>query len=343
MLDGGPAIEFYFKEGYPRFWASDTATNNALTSGISIYNTKIYYEAGYSTLGMEFTTTVSSRQTNFFDPKISTGNVKLMLFACSSTGGTPLYQFRGRMYSFKAYSNNTLIGDFVPCYRKSDNVVGMYDTVNNKFYTNAGTGNFIKGPDLNDYQYVEYIEATGTQYIDTGIKFNSNIDKFELTYQASDVEYNSGNYFIAGSGWSETGYIWVYSYPNGGWFNVYINDTSGTQRCINGFQGPDTLKHLVIYDAKKLYVDNNLTDDKSSYIFGETPHNFTLFQSIGSPERYSSKAKIYSFKMWKEGILVRNMIPCYRKSDNVIGMYDTVNGIFYANAGTGTFTKGPNV
>jgi len=35
------------------------------------------------------------------------------------------------------------------------------------------------------------------------------------------------------------------------------------------------------------------------------------------------------------------MLPCYRKSDNVIGMYDTVGGEFYVNANTtGAFAKG---
>jgi hypothetical protein len=29
--------------------------------------------------------------------------------------------------------------------RKSDNVIGLYDVINGKFYTNSGTGEFIKG------------------------------------------------------------------------------------------------------------------------------------------------------------------------------------------------------
>ena len=33
-----------------------------------------------------------------------------------------------------------------PVYRKSDNKPGMYDIVNNAFYINQGTGEFIVGP-----------------------------------------------------------------------------------------------------------------------------------------------------------------------------------------------------
>jgi hypothetical protein len=36
-------------------------------------------------------------------------------------------------------------------------------------------------------------------------------------------------------------------------------------------------------------------------------------------------------------------VPCYRKSDNIIGFFDKVSGVFYANNGTGTFVKGADV
>ncbi len=47
--------------------------------------------------------------------------------------------------------------------------------------------------------------------------------------------------------------------------------------------------------------------------------------------------------MYDNGTLVRDFIPCYRKQDGVIGMYDLANDVFYTNAGTGTFLKGANV
>ena len=37
------------------------------------------------------------------------------------------------------------------------------------------------------------------------------------------------------------------------------------------------------------------------------------------------------------------MIPVRRLSDSAVGMYDTVSKTFFANAGSGTFTAGPNV
>lgn len=46
-------------------------------------------------------------------------------------------------YSFKIWNDNILLGHYVPCYRVSDNIVGMYDLVTESFYTNVGTGAFV--------------------------------------------------------------------------------------------------------------------------------------------------------------------------------------------------------
>ena len=53
-----------------------------------------------------------------------------------------------RLYSCKIYNNEKIIRNFIPCYRKTDGVVGVYDLVEKKFYTNLGTGTFIKGNDI---------------------------------------------------------------------------------------------------------------------------------------------------------------------------------------------------
>lgn len=52
-----------------------------------------------------------------------------------------------KLYSAKIYNNNTLLRDFVPVKRASDNVVGLYDLVSDTFFTNALSGSsFSAGP-----------------------------------------------------------------------------------------------------------------------------------------------------------------------------------------------------
>ena len=50
-----------------------------------------------------------------------------------------------QLYTFKIYDNDVLVRDFMPCYRKSDNEIGLFDSVNGKFYTNKGSGTFEMG------------------------------------------------------------------------------------------------------------------------------------------------------------------------------------------------------
>ena len=56
-----------------------------------------------------------------------------------------------------------------------------------------------------------------------------------------------------------------------------------------------------------------------------------------------SQIKLYSLQRYKQGVLTLNLVPCYRVSDGVIGLYDTVSETFFTNAGTGTFSKGSDV
>lgn len=52
---------------------------------------------------------------------------------------------------------------------------------------------------------------------------------------------------------------------------------------------------------------------------------------------------IYGARITQDDEIVREYIPCYRKSDGEIGLYETFTGQFVTNAGTGTLTKGDDV
>ena len=84
-------------------------------------------------------------------------------------------------------SNNGIIKrDFIPCYRKSDNVAGLYDLVNNTFYTNQGTGNFIVGPIKEN----ESISLSDTQ-VDIPTIRGTNVLTVDTTVQPSNVYVKS--------------------------------------------------------------------------------------------------------------------------------------------------------
>lgn len=67
---------------------------------------------------------------------------------------------------------------------------------------------------------------------------------------------------------------------------------------------------------------------------------FKLFKINKSTNSFIGK--IYSVLLERDGTIVADLVPCYRKADGEIGMYDIVSNTFFTNVGTGTFTKGGN-
>lgn len=178
-----------------------------------------------------------------------------------------------------------------------------------------------------EYQQVEYIESTGTQYIDTGFKPNQNT-KVEVKSQYISTTavsiFGSNPYFVL------TTISGKYRFR----YNSATRDTS-----ISGTE----LAKLTL-DKNKAYLNDGLVGTFTEATF-QSPYNALLFarstESGGVEEKCS--AKLYYAKLWDNNVLIRDYVPCYRKSDNVIGLYDLVNNVFYTNQGTGTFLKGADV
>lgn len=115
---------------------------------------RVYYGTNYNDIG---TTTMTGRrvvdqnkETTLFDGETRTyENVDfttprtLKLFA-SDNGGTIRWNAYAKVYSCRIYDNDVLIRDYVPC-TNLDGEVGLWDKVNDTFYGNAGTGEFIAG------------------------------------------------------------------------------------------------------------------------------------------------------------------------------------------------------
>jgi len=243
-----------------------------------------------------------------------------------------------RIFDCKIYDNNTLVRNLIPAIRKSDNEIGMLDRVNNVFYTNQGTGTFIAGPAKelpSEYQQVEYIESSGTQWIDTQVEINNG-----FANRVAIIDFSISSLTVAGTGNYSSLFGANYSLQLGWYADGKFTDGSGSSNTVLNINTRYIYKGD--YNDGKSYInDVNLTtralNNSQSYIY--------LFRSNdgSSSTRYLSSGKIYSAKIYENSILIRNFIPCYRKADNEIGLYDLVNNVFYTNAGTGTFLKGNNV
>lgn len=283
----------------------------------------------------------------------------LLIGARNYYGSSSKYNCKEKIYSSKIYDiSEVLIRNYIPCYRKSDNEIGLYDTVNNAFLTNAGTGTFVVGNAVNNFKKVKMYLYDG---VDTIARVNSCLLKNVIPSEYQKVEYlgvNSGEPYIntgvtgnqntkAEVTFSsiETLASCLFGYQaNAVGITFNLSETSNNTRFGSwskvgwGYDLFDGNKHTVTISQDGLYKDGVKTDTPTSQMF--TTGNLTLFKADGAVT-YGNKT-IYGCRIWNSNILQRNFIPCYRKSDNVAGFYDTVSKSFFSNAGTGTFTVGNN-
>ena len=262
----------------------------------------------------------------------------LEIFACNNGGTSGYSPSKCKIYSFKIYDNDVLIRDFMPCRRTIDGTLGLYDIVNNVFYTNKGTGTFIGGKEIDEeYKPVEYIEGTGTQYIDMQYTYQIN-DEIEISFMKT--QETNAIQGIFGNG-NQSSYSGVSLYLNA--FNnlsVTIGGVLGLEYANYNASLANNTKYNVKISNNNVYLDGQLIISVTNELVNGTQSDFSLFRRYGTN---TLCGRIYKFSVKRNNKLLYNLIPYYRSSDNVAGMYDLVNGKFYENNGTGAFLSGQEI
>ena len=187
------------------------------------------------------------------------------------------------------------------------------------------------------YQQVEYLESTGTQYIDTDVVPN-NETGFCLIASFPEVVNDIYRFGCKGSGAENRFVVATASnsiyfgfngiVPNGGKWNILAN-------CFYKLE-------LNFFNSRYADVDNR-SPYYWGYPWGSIPYSALMFGRNNSGNISASAQRIKECKMTQGNKLVRDFIPCYRKADNKAGMYDLISGEFYTNQGTGEFILGGEV
>lgn len=196
------------------------------------------------------------------------------------------------------------------------------------------------------YTRLKYLQATGTQYIDTGkyLKLNS---EFYIDARYSDGA--QGYYaFPIGSQNPICGIAVInsISYPNN--FNPYVSFGSNVDQ--KGLGNAPYWSRFVSTLSSTQYTTTIMTEEaahtQTAALSGTTvtedqTSHIGLFArgNRGTFERFF-KGYIYEYKYSESGVLLQDMIPVKRNSDDELGMYDLVNDVFYTNDGTGDFIGG---
>jgi len=196
-----------------------------------------------------------------------------------------------------------------------------------------------------DYQEVEYIESSGTQYIDTGYIptiYDSIETKFSTQASTSDT-----NLYGSRSGAGIQDYtVWINT-SSWKWIAVHFPQTSSTTTDTSWFYTSNIIDNAVTLKVTPQYcyvnweIKYTFNVNRTAYTWSYNAYIFAKNQAGSSNLPW--KFKVYYFKIWNNGTLVRDFVPCYRIADSVIWMYDLVNDQFYTNAWSWTFTKWPDV
>ncbi|MBQ6841268.1 MAG: hypothetical protein IJO63_04045 [Bacilli bacterium] len=229
----------------------------------------------------------------------------------TDTAATPL---NGNVYSLRIY-DRVLSGSEVSATVAYDAFKYSYDEAN--YISNTG-------------------DTVGLSYLNTGYVPDSNT-KLMLEYSANNHTF--GCMFGARKTTADSVYgMWIGS-QNGNYAWIHYGNISFMD--LGGFAYTLNNKTLIHYNGNQITVTdlvNNSTISKTgttSYFDSQySLRFFTMADSTGLDARIAN-GKIYSARLWDNGVLARWFVPAVRTSDGVAGLYCLKNSTFYTSE-TGT-------
>lgn len=260
----------------------------------------------------------------------------LYLF-CGNNGGAA-WRFQAmRLYSFKITEGGTPKRDFQPC-RNPDGALGLWDSVEGKFYGNKGSGVFT-APIVRTavtlpagYKQLDWIASSGTQHIDTGYKPDATTQVVAHFRPFARTE-NWAAFFSVLTGDKSNNAFSLRYYNNTTTINgMFCNATYGEATTTATFDNVDVVAALranaMIVNGATYKITTTATPYQNTLIiFGER-NDSTI--------RRRQAMRLYALTIIEGETAKRDFVPC-RDPNGVLGLYDLVTGQFYANAGTGVF------
>lgn len=174
------------------------------------------------------------------------------------------------------------------------------------------------------YAFLDYIESSGTQYIDTAFYAG---DGTKIVVDC-DITYGSDWCMILGSYDSNAFFSW---WAKGNQLYAYYASENLTMMAPSG--------RTVLTADKNIWSANLVSQTFNANAF--TAKSTVYLFSVHAGGNYANTSmKLYSCQIYDNGTMKRDYVPAKRMSDGAVGLYDKVEEKFYANAGTGAFAAG---
>lgn len=194
------------------------------------------------------------------------------------------------------------------------------------------------------YQKVDYIQSSWTQRIDTGIRPDDNNYWFVCKFNIVSFSWD-GNVMNLWKNSTDDSRYWF-------WYSWIPNDPN-RQAWNPRWSWWATIwdSSLVLnkdFVAEYNYNWNTFNIDgvqKATLTYGSNSYNvnWNIFCQAYWSWTYTRYwiFKLYYMKIYHWTTLIRDFVPCYRKSDGEIWLYDLVGKQFYTNSWSWTFTIPP--
>ena len=176
--------------------------------------------------------------------------------------------------------------------------------------------------------YVNFIQSSGTQYFDTGFVPDNN------TRVIVDIELLTGDsnstLFGARSAAKSNNYavMWTSNILRSDYNNAYTQEWD-----------VEKTKRRVIDKNKETTTIDGVSQSYVNASFRAPGTMMLLALNNNGNVRWQTAAKLYSCKVYDNGLIIRDYWPCY-DPDGVVCLYDKVNQEYVYNAGSGEFIAG---
>lgn len=212
-----------------------------------------------------------------------------------------------------------------------------------------------------EYQEVEYIMATGNAYIRIPtLEINrtlvgTNTDRITRLYFEFSQDGGTNEKPLFGS-YDSSRHSEIYT--SSGHIQVYGYGAFGATRSLGNLVSEFSTVSFELRNSYWTYNCNGQSPSSVIQLAGSSNTGFDLFHYVGSngTNYWGNNLQMRYFSATYADVDFRGevvnerkafeMYPCYRKSDNVVGMWDNVNEVFYVNNNTGAssvFEAGPDV
>ena len=187
---------------------------------------------------------------------------------------------------------------------------------------------------------VEYIQTSGRQYIDTGVKSSASIGlSADFCFVDTKTNQNLAQTYSPGRYQLMVLLLSSWGSPDGAvWFICgYLNT-------LQYFKKADTDRHVYHFNADGQYTVEMdgiqyAKADPSQTTFPAGARNLYLFARISEAADGYARMKLYSCAMYDGGVKIRDFKPCL-DADGVPCLYDLISKTAFYNQGSGSFTWG---